>query len=320
MLAAGCVISPQPLPPSIDVSKITAELTSSGPDIEVLDTVVLVGAPGAVSPGGAQLHAVNLDAGDGPIATVVSADGSFQVSRPGLPADVFRLRAFHDGLWSEPADLVVPVEDGPVGPPDLPLAECLALDPAGTIDLGPVPLASTAEGSLEVRNGCREAVRIEALVLLLGDGARRECDEVHASCITNTDPAGTPCEPPRAECGQACEDATTSCIDSGEVPEVCAAAHATCLEECDRELEACLDSYCQDLRTACLDAATPESQGFVVDAAVLPLTVPAGESRSVTVTFSPLRTGPAEDSLLVEIGSPERERRVVTLMAEGVGE
>ena len=60
-LACGCVISPQPEPPTIDADRVGIELMSTNPDSTEIDTVVVNGEPGAVTPGGAVLHAVNLD-------------------------------------------------------------------------------------------------------------------------------------------------------------------------------------------------------------------------------------------------------------------
>ncbi len=315
----GCVISPQPLPPSIDASKITMELTSSQPDGGELDRVIIVGSAGAVTPGGAQLRVNNLDSGDPASALIVGDDGSFWVMTPGRSGDVFRLRALHHDLWSEPVDIEVPEEDGPVDPLDRPLEECLLLDPADRLDFGPVDLDTTADGVIEVHNECLVTVRIEDVRIRISEAVRDECEEDYTSCMSATADSDTPCVSERDDCARVCDEDHEHCVDSSDDPESCLAELEACRSSCDHRFEACVESHCEDLRRECNDATTTDSYGFSVDHSMFPLDVPAEAMRSIVVTFAPLGSGQVEDDLIIEVSAPEEELRSVLLTGEGRG-
>lgn len=315
----GCVISPQPLPPSIDASKITMELTSSQPDGGELDRVIIVGSAGAVTPGGAQLRVNNLDSGDPANALIVEDDGSFSVLTPGSSGDVFRLRAFHHDLWSEPVDIEVPEEDGPVDPLDRPLEECLLLDPPDRLDFGPVDLDTAADGAIEVHNECLVTVRIEDVRIRISEAARTECEESYSTCMSATDDSDTPCVSARADCTRVCDDNHAHCLDSSDDHDMCEADLEECRGNCSDRFEVCMESHCEDLRRECDDTTTSDSSGFSVDHSMFPLDVPVGAMRSIVVTFIPLGRGHVEDDLIIEVSAPEEERRSVLLTGEGRG-
>ena len=99
---AGCSVSPQPEPvlgkvPDLDTDLIS--LASSGA------ATVIAGEPGAVDPAPGSLTAVNLTVGGEPVAGAIAVDGSFEVTVPGVPTDVYRLEALVEGYRSSPFEI-----------------------------------------------------------------------------------------------------------------------------------------------------------------------------------------------------------------------
>jgi hypothetical protein len=162
LLVAGCVVSPQPEPPSIVASLLSIETSGGG--------VMLRGAAGAVTPGGSALDTLDLD-GKAPAGSVtVAADGSFAIALAGVVTDAFRLQAFAGGLRSDPVDIAS--HTGLTGTPTLglvtpPLAGCFTTAPA--LDIG--PLAASSSTTVLLINGCASPVTVGAVSLRAGSPA-----------------------------------------------------------------------------------------------------------------------------------------------------
>jgi hypothetical protein len=162
LLFAGCVVSPQPEPPSIDGSLLSIASNQG--------TVTLSGAPGAVKPGSSTLDALDLDAKAAPSSLTVAADGSFSVALTGAVDDAFRLQAFSGGLRSEPLDLqghMGLMGGATLGPASRPLASCFSLTPALEI----ATLAPSTSATVVMTNDCTDPVTVGGVSLRLGSPA-----------------------------------------------------------------------------------------------------------------------------------------------------
>jgi hypothetical protein len=145
---AGCIVSPQPNPPSLDPQTITVYLDPAG----IMDSVEVRGAPGSVFPAEGAIVAVNLDSTEPPTAEPVNADGSFvAIVRIGGD-DELRVQVRNGGVRSEPFDFRFRL-DGTIVPSERPLADCLRVAPALELDLG-----TRLMGSVAVENACAHAV------------------------------------------------------------------------------------------------------------------------------------------------------------------
>lgn len=166
LLFSGCVVSPQPEPPSIIANLLTID-AESGMISGAPGSVTLKGAAGAVQPGGSELSTVDLDTQD-PAATItVADDGSFSVVLAGTSADQFRLQAFSSGLRSDPLD--VTKASGLLGDKTAvlvttPLESCFLLSPA--LEVGPIAASSSA--TVKMTNQCTDDVTVSGLSLRLG--------------------------------------------------------------------------------------------------------------------------------------------------------
>ncbi len=167
LLFSGCVVSPQPEPPSIIASLLTITDADPGTFTGQLGGVKVEGAAGAVQPGGSELSTLDLDTTD-PAATVsVADDGSFSLMLPGKTADSFRLQAFSSQLRSDPVDITRATGITPIGTAVLvaaPLADCFLLSPG--LEVGPI--AASASATVEMANHCTDDVTVSGLSLRLG--------------------------------------------------------------------------------------------------------------------------------------------------------
>ncbi len=328
--ATGCVLSPQPLPPSIDGERLTIELISTDPDRGEIDTARIIGAPGAVSPGGAVLHTVNLELANEATELTVAEDGSFEVYLTGQPGQEFRLRAFSEGLWSRPEDIVAPAEDGPPDSPVRPLGDCLSLSAPLELGFGPIAQGDITVDTIELTNHCGETLRLDDVRLRIGDAPPPNCEDQYLECSLEPDVhprEESPCfETCGGECSLMCDEEYQRCRDEGLPEEDCLQQRDDCTRGCFPEgepyenVEQCYMECCDAVLMACQESDEPRPQGFAVHHAPLPMIIPAGAVRSLVVTFAPLWPGPAEDELLITVGAPESERRPITLTGEGVDE
>jgi hypothetical protein len=144
---AGCVVSPQPNPPSLDPQTISVEEHPAG-----FGHRIVVGGPGSVFPPEGAIVALNLDGAAPPAAEPVNADGSFSISiELRAPEQEIRLQVRNGGVRGEPLDFTAAVV-GPITPSVRPLADCLHLEPALEIDFGASddPVVAT----VEIQNDC----------------------------------------------------------------------------------------------------------------------------------------------------------------------
>jgi hypothetical protein len=163
----GCVVSPQPLPPiapSIDLSRVSVSTT---------DTVIQIhGDPGAVT-SDATLSALSATTNGQPAEVVVAKDGSFDVSLEADPANLYRMEAELDGIFSAPIDLSVPLaldaQRAPATVAKAPFASCLVVDTGSVVDVGSVRVGDTLPFAVQLQNGCSEDVVADDIHLRFGD-------------------------------------------------------------------------------------------------------------------------------------------------------
>ena len=162
LLGAGCLVSPQPEPPSIIANLLTIE--------ESLGSTTLRGSAGAVQPGGSKLSTIDLDTTDPAAATTVANDGSFSLVLAGTGADEFRLQAFSGGLRSDPLDVrrnAGLTGDGTAVLITTPLVGCFLLTPA--LEVGPIATSSSA--TVQMKNHCTDDVTVSGFSLRQGSPA-----------------------------------------------------------------------------------------------------------------------------------------------------
>lgn len=146
--AAGCIVSPQPNPPSLDPQAVTVFVDPAG----LMDSVMVRGGPGSVLPPEGAAVAVNLDSTEPPTAEPVNADGSFVAIVRITGDDELRVQVRNGSARSEPFDFRFRT-DGTIIPSERPLGDCLHVAPAFELDFG---TRSTA--TLAVDNDCTHAV------------------------------------------------------------------------------------------------------------------------------------------------------------------
>lgn len=161
LIAAGCGISPQPLPPpEISTAQMTLETTSPG-------RVTLRGAPGAVIDAGA-FRVTNLSTVEPLTEVTVLDDGSFTVELGGVLADVYRVQAREEAARSLVADVTGTGEAQPVAAAPV-TTPCLVLTPPLEVVGSPVALGAPIQTlSFEARNDCAADVVLQGLQLRLG--------------------------------------------------------------------------------------------------------------------------------------------------------
>jgi hypothetical protein len=166
-LAAGCVGTPMPIPPSIEPDQITLELTEEPcPYQEEMGTecVAISGRAGAVEAGATLI--INplfpeMTPFDTPYAIALAdADGAFVVPALGAsPESGFRT-VVHDAETTEVVNLFADTSAEQPWPVDVRTDEeagvCLTFSP-GIVDFGSVAVGSTATSIVRVTNTCVEA-------------------------------------------------------------------------------------------------------------------------------------------------------------------
>lgn len=148
----GCVATPIPDPPSLDMLFVTP--TSVGPAVEI------AGLAGTVEPR-AIVAGVNLDATDPFARAAANAGGAFSLTVLGFPGDVVRLHVEVDGARSEPIDFVA--AGGTPAPLVPPLEGCL--DVVSATAIGDVAVGSTRTITIPISNACGAAVTIDPIAL-----------------------------------------------------------------------------------------------------------------------------------------------------------
>jgi hypothetical protein len=165
--APACTVSPQPLPPPIDVgidqSRIALRIEGTTPH--------LVGSPGAITITPADAEAtvdfVNLSHVGPTSAALAARDGSFDLPVSIAPTQTGRLTATARSARSAPVDLYFSdTGDGlTFGPPRPPLTDCLLIEPTlvdfGSVSVGSAPLRR----DVVVTNRCSEAVALVEVAL-----------------------------------------------------------------------------------------------------------------------------------------------------------
>ncbi|RLB65410.1 MAG: hypothetical protein DRI90_02110 [Deltaproteobacteria bacterium] len=148
---AGCGISPKPQPPipgsGFDFGQvITHETGTFGPK-------AIEGGPGAASPAGAVVRAVNLELPEDPVDGIIADDGSFEVELTLLEGNEVRLQIIDGDDRSEPIDVVVGPDDTSPTLAWRALDDCLSLTP-------PLEIDSSVAQTIELHNGCGEVVTL----------------------------------------------------------------------------------------------------------------------------------------------------------------
>ena len=166
LLFAGCVVSPQPEPPSITANLLTIEGEIGALPGE-FGSVTLKGAAGAIQPGGSELNTIDLDTTAPSTTITVAEDGSFSLVLSGTTADQFRLQAFSSGLRSNPVDVTRSTgltDDGTAVLVATPLEDCFLLAPA--LEVGPIAASSSV--TVKMNNQCSDDVTVSGLSLRVG--------------------------------------------------------------------------------------------------------------------------------------------------------
>jgi len=114
--------------------------------------ILVTGVPGAASPPGAILRAMNLDQVDDPVDTVILDDGSFTFELWGEWQDEVRFQIIADKTRSKPLDFIL--TDHPT-PSVRALGDCLILTPA-------LELVTSTSNTIQVRNDCAQPVELAA--------------------------------------------------------------------------------------------------------------------------------------------------------------
>jgi hypothetical protein len=156
MAIAGCVVSPQPSPP-VDSPELDGGLVSVGLTPEsLLESITIVGAPGAVDPAEGSVVVTNLDRDDAPSVAPVQPDGSFEIVVNGALSEELRLQARTQDARSQPVDLLLDASGTLVSSPvDF---ACLTIEPALWLELD----GQGDARSIVLTNGCAEALTIAA--------------------------------------------------------------------------------------------------------------------------------------------------------------
>ena len=170
LLFAGCVVSPQPEPPSIVAPLLSLASRSS--------VVALQGGVGAVTPGGATLEMLDLDTSATATSVTVAEDGSFSLALSGAPADEYRFQAFSGPFRSDPLD-IKSADDTAIDTNGAllimqPTLGCLRLAPAreiGFITSSPVGITKSATVTVTLTNGCASDVTVGGFSLRAGSPA-----------------------------------------------------------------------------------------------------------------------------------------------------
>jgi hypothetical protein len=153
----GCVVSPQPLPPSIDVSKLTVDPQTG--------TIHIHGDARAVT-SGASLSLLAATGTGAPSRVQVAPDGSFDALVQPDPANLYQLEASLHGLFSEPVDIAAPMgfngfKPGPAQTAAQPYASCLRVQPSPAAELGDVHVGATSSVAIELENGCTQDLAVD---------------------------------------------------------------------------------------------------------------------------------------------------------------
>ncbi len=166
LLLAGCVVSPQPSPPSDEPSfdgdgLVVAELSSME---DLAGIISFTAGPGTVDPGEGDVIVTNLANADAPSVASVSADGSFTIALAGQPNDVIRFQVKQGDLRSEPFDVAIDATtQGLVEILDTP--SCLVLEPTRHL-----PLDGEGDSrSVLIRNECETRVTTQPPRLRRGE-------------------------------------------------------------------------------------------------------------------------------------------------------
>ena len=143
VLLAGCIATPVPEPPNLDL--ISFEGGTGG--------IPIVAGPGTVA-GEVGVWIVNVDGTSAPSITRSAADGSFSAFIDGMPGDELRLQVRTEDARSNPVDVRPPATTATVHPLDACLTVPLELD------LGEAPTGTETRADLSVRNECSDPVRV----------------------------------------------------------------------------------------------------------------------------------------------------------------
>jgi hypothetical protein len=311
---AACIVSPQPEPPSVDVTRVTAELL-------VDDAVRFVGASGAVSAGGATLSIASLESAAARTLAAVADDGRFEAVLAGRPGQTFRLQPVDGDRRGAAVDVVVPDRGGPVIPAAPPEGECLTVEPAAALDFGGVPIGDVAATTVILANACEGvgSVLVEAVYLVRRREAEDACALDVESCFAGRTPESEACHADHEACTAACDGESIDCLDAGTPPPECIGRAVECAGACGDRRTLCTLDACGQVRERCLADRFRFGGGFDLNLPLdVPLEIREGQRRSVVVTFTPFEEARAGDLLVLEVAVPRPERRVVVLAGEGL--
>jgi hypothetical protein len=160
LLLAGCVVSPQPSPPSITIESSTLSTVDYADGY--IDGVMVIGPAGAIDPAAGVVVGTSLDNTTAPSAEPVMPDGSFRLlifDGDGPTGGEYRIQARNGSERSAAFDFFA--NDG-IDPAPRPHLDCLLLEPAYEIDFGVLAPGASAEASVVVNNLCDVELTIAA--------------------------------------------------------------------------------------------------------------------------------------------------------------
>lgn len=311
--SSGCLVSPQPEPPSLDLERVQVTYPSDDPE-----RLRFVGEPEAASPPGASLRIRGVDDPTVSVSTTVDDEGGFEVELFGVPGQEFLLQVV-DGLSrSALVPVVTPGEDGPVESVERPFdGECLEIDPGEVVDFGEVPLGDAVGLEVRISNHCEEHFLIEGLVLAREQMEEAACLDEAEACYEGLNPETIICEDELDLCDEACNLDYETCLGEGTPPEECFELLLNCARTCSEVELDCIESFCGDLEEQCFEASDGSWEGFDVVVAEGPLELFEHGGRTILVTFSPIEVGPVEELLTFDIVGPEFWS--ATLLVTGTG-
>lgn len=171
LAVSACDISPQPVPPPeereirVDVNLISIE---PAPEPE---SVVIVGQPGAATPGSEAVEVSNLDTpgivGGGPVAS----DGGFILTLPGTFDTTFRVQANLRDIYSMPVDVRGGGVAGPVKETLTPFDGCLIVRSPRELAFPPTPVGGVKVEPIEMFNQCSFDIMVTGQMLTYGNAS-----------------------------------------------------------------------------------------------------------------------------------------------------
>lgn len=317
-VVSGCVISPQPQPPSISAEAIEVTYSFDDPEDPETARINLFGSPESISPGGADLNISNLDDPRGVTNVVVAEDGSFEASLSGSPGNRLYFQVIDESEQTRAIVVEAPPEEGPIRDFEENDFECIEISTGDVVDFGDVELGDIAAVEVSLRNACDAELIFDEPRLALNEQDDFLCAEEEAECYAGDFEETEICVADAEGCDRMCGDNYTLCIDDGNPEEDCFDQRVDCALSCNEFFDVCMEETCGVLLSDCYDSVIGPWDGFDATFAELPLFIDSDESRSFIITFAPVESGVAEEQLLFTLMGAEEQALVISLRGQGV--